>query len=170
METASVRAGRLPADLGDIQRLCWAYRDHLLAYDDQVRRLAEFYYPTDEYAALMDAMAEKYAAPGHGIVLAARGDLALGCGMYHPLNADDAEIKRVFVTPEGRGMGLGHDISQALIDAVRADGYRRVLLDTNRVFAPARRLYEKLGFRPCGPYSDIPPDVAAQLVFYELIL
>ena len=87
-----------------------------------------------------------------------------------PLTAEDAEIKRVFVSPEGRGTGLGQHISQALIDAVSADGYRRVLLDTNRVFTPARQLYEKLGFRPCGPYSDIPPDVAAQLVFYELVL
>ena len=57
-----------------------------------------------------------------------------------------------------------------MIDAIRADGYQRVLLDTHADFIAARRLYEKLGFRLRGPYSDVPAFVADKLVFYELNL
>ena len=162
-----VRRASLPADLPAVQRLCWDYRDHL---GQQMPALMPLVYPEESYAALMDALAEKYGATGSDIIIAHVNERAVACGMYHALSDTDAEIKRVFVAPEGRGTGIGEALSLALIDAIRADGYQRVLLDTHADFISARRLYEKLGFRLRGPYSDVPPFVADKLVFYELNL
>lgn len=170
MQDITVKAARLPEDLGDVQRLCWAYRDHLFAGGELMRHLTQVFYPEAAYAALLNDLPAKHGGPGSGIVLAWRDGVAIGCGMYHGLNPDDAEIKRVFVVPEGRGTGAGEAISRALIGAARSDGYSRVLLDTNPDFTSARSLYEKLGFRGCDSYTDMPEDIARMLVFYELKL
>jgi GNAT superfamily N-acetyltransferase len=90
--------------------------------------------------------------------------------MYQPLNGEDVEVKRVYVSDRARGMGAGIAISRILIEQARADGFRRVLLDTSRQFVHAQRLYEKLGFAARGPYSDLPEGYEEYLVFYELTL
>ncbi|WP_298969761.1 GNAT family N-acetyltransferase [uncultured Roseobacter sp.] len=165
-----IRPAEMPRDLPDVQQLCWDYRDHLLSCGPEMQQLVEAFYPEDVYTALMDALPVKHARPYGTILLAELNGAAVGCGMYHPLNKQDAEIKRVFVAEAARGTGAGQKLSQALIDQARADGYRRILLDTNKTFAPARGLYEKLGFENRGPYSALPPGTAEYLTFYELTL
>ena len=118
----------------------------------------------------MQDMPKKYGVAGAKVLLAFQGVNALGCGMYHCLNARDVEIKRVFVSPESRGSGAGKALSKALIQAAKSDGYERILLDTNPRFSAARSLYEQLGFIERGPYSDMPDGVAEKLVYYELTL
>ena len=166
----TIRAAEMPRDLPAVQDLCWAYRDHLRSGSDLMRDLTEVFYPQDVYAKLMDDLPQKYSVEGTGVVLAVGEDGPFGCGMYHGLNAKDAEIKRVFVTETGRGKGVGKALSDALITRIRADGYRRILLDTNPDFTAARRVYEALGFKQRGPYSEMPDGVAELLVYYELTL
>lgn len=167
MAAVTVRAADLPRELPDVQRLCWDYRDYLTGFSDEMRVLTETFYPADAYADLMAALPVKHARPRGAILVADRDGTAVGCGMIQPLSDTDAEIKRVYMSPAARGTGAGHLLSQALVDQARADGYARVLLDTNREFAPARALYEKLGFRNRGPYAELPPGTEAHLVFYE---
>lgn len=167
MAAVTVRAADLPRELPEVQRLCWDYRDYLAGFSDEMRVLTETFYPADAYAELMAALPVKHARPRGAILLADRDGTAVGCGMIQPLSDADAEIKRVYMSPAARGTGAGRLLSQALIDQARADGYARVLLDTNREFAPARALYEKLGFRNRGPYSELLPGTEKHLVFYE---
>lgn len=135
-----------------------------------MRHLTEVFYPKDVYKALMDELPTKYNSKGTGVLLAVGKDGPVGCGMYHGLNAEDAEIKRVFVSEDGRGKGVGTALSKALIARISESGYRRILLDTNPAFRAARNVYEALGFTQRGPYADMPEDVAELLVFYELKL
>lgn len=163
----SIRAAEDAADLEAVRTLCWEYRAHLVNFDPALRPLMETFYPEDAYARLMEGLAEKHARP-QGIILLAELDGApVGCGMTHALNAQDAEIKRVFVRPEARGTGAGQALSQALVDQARVDGYSRVLLDTAAAFKGAQRLYERLGFQARGPYTELPEGTADKLVFYE---
>lgn len=160
----------MPRDLPAIQQLCWEYRDYLNAFDEDMRRLVDHFYDKDSYTALMAALPEKHARPRGIICLATVAGKPEGCGMSHPLNAEDCEIKRVFVRADLRGSGAGEKLSRALIEQARLDGYKRILLDTNAQFHGARRLYEKLGFRERGPYSSIPDDIRSMMVFYEMDL
>ncbi len=65
-------------------------------------------------------------------------------------------MKRLYVAPSARGLGLG----QALIDRVIAEarrlGYREIRLDTLPVMGQAQGLYERAGFRDIPPYYDTP--------------
>jgi GNAT superfamily N-acetyltransferase len=168
--TLTIAPAETEAELDTVRRLCWAYRDYLLGYGPDERAITETFYPTDTYAALMDRLAEEHARPKGIILLARQNDLPVACGMTHPLGEDAAEIKRVFVTDAARGTGAGRAICNALIDRARADGFRRVLLDTSKNFAPARALYRSLGFVERGPYQDIPEFARDKICYYELTL
>jgi ribosomal-protein-alanine acetyltransferase len=60
---------------------------------------------------------------------------------------DELELLAVGVLPEARRQGLGRRLLEHVIEAVRASGGRRVLLEVARSNTAARRLYEGAGFR-----------------------
>jgi GNAT superfamily N-acetyltransferase len=75
----------------------------------------------------------------------------IGVGGLKPLGSDDAEIKRMYVRPSVRGLGVGAAILGRLIDDARALGYRKIHLDTGRFMVEAQSLYRRFGFVPSGP-------------------
>jgi len=83
-----------------------------------------------------------------------------GCCALRPLDAVDypnaAEMKRLYVRPEFRGLRLGRQLAEAILDAARAQGYDSVLLDTLDDMETARSLYEDLGFVEVPPYYHNP--------------
>lgn len=82
--------------------------------------------------------------------------------------AHDAwELKRLWVRSEGRGMGLGRALTQAVLDRAVAAGRTAVFLDTvPDAMTAAHRLYLDMGFVPCAAYNDNPVDGLAYLVKY----
>jgi len=97
-----------------------------------------------------------YAAPRGIILLGERDGSPIGCVAVRPLSADVAELKRLFVRPEARGLGLGRQLTLAAIQHARDAGYRAIRLDTVPTMAPARALYAALGFRTIPPYRHNP--------------
>jgi ribosomal protein S18 acetylase RimI-like enzyme len=98
----------------------------------------------------------EYAPPRGGLLLAWVDGAVAGCGALRPLPEVDypnaCEMKRLYVRPAYRKLGLGRMLAQALIDqAVRA-GYSSMLLDTLDDMEAARGLYASLGFEEIPPY------------------
>jgi putative acetyltransferase len=83
-----------------------------------------------------------------------------GCCALRPLDNADypnaAEMKRLYVRPGFRGLGLGRHLAEAILDAARGAGYACVLLDTLDDMESARTLYEDLGFEEVPPYYHNP--------------
>lgn len=156
--------------LDAVRALCWAYRDFLLKHAPVEAEITRTFYPQAKYRAVMDALPDLHARPRGVILLATLGDVPVGCGMTHALNDQDAEIKRLFVTPAARGRAVAHKLCTALIDQARADGFTRIVLDTSSGLSAAQALYTKLGFRARGPYQDVPKAVLPHLRFYERAL
>lgn len=132
-------------------------------FEDELARLPGDY--AEPRGALLLALID--ASPQDGIANApevTRGDgrpahVAACCGL-RPLDAADypnaAEMKRLYVRPAFRGMGLGRQLAEAILDAARGAGYACVLLDTLDDMEAARTLYEDLGFEEVPPYYHNP--------------
>jgi len=101
-----------------------------------------------------------YAPPRGALLLAWLDGVLAGCCALRPLDSSDyanaAEMKRLFVRPNARGLGLGRLLTEAILDAARAAGYSCVLLDTLDDMESARALYEDLGFVEIPPYYHNP--------------
>jgi putative acetyltransferase len=88
----------------------------------------------------------------------ADGEL-LGVGAIKRLDAEHAEIKSMHTAAAARGRGVGRAMLDHLLGVARAEGVRRVSLETGTMaeFAPARALYESAGFTACEPFADYRP-------------
>lgn len=98
----------------------------------------------------------EYAPPAGRLFLALGGDRPAGCAALRRQDTDSGEMKRLFVRAEFRGFGLGQTLARTVIDAARAAGYSRLLLDTLPKMDAALALYRSLGFRPAARYYNNP--------------
>lgn len=137
------------------------------AHDPQVAALFALSeaYAAGLYPAESNHMvhADSLAQPHVIFCVARRGEQVVGCGAS-VLYADYAEIKRMFVLEEARGLKLGERILGFLEAQTAAAGVRTLRLETGIHSHPARRLYERCGYRLIGPFADYWDDPLS--VFY----
>lgn len=108
-----------------------------------------------------------YAPPG-GALLLARGPDPLGCVALRPLpEAGRCEMKRLYVAPRARGLGLGGALLAAIIGEARRIGYREIRLDTLPTMIAAQAMYRAAGFIATEAYYATP---VAGTVFLRLVL
>ena len=80
----------------------------------------------------------------------------VGCGVLRDLAPGVGEIKRMWLHPDARGLGLGTRLLAALESAARYAGHHAVRLDTNESLREAIALYESAGYRRIARYNDNP--------------
>src|SRR5512138_981381 len=80
----------------------------------------------------------------------------VGCVGVREVDRGTAEMKRLYVRPAWRGLGLGRALAQAAIDAARTRGYARIVLDSLPKMHEAQALYRSLDFRETAPYLAQP--------------
>jgi ribosomal protein S18 acetylase RimI-like enzyme len=98
-------------------------------------------------------------APPEGALLLAWGEAgeALGCVAVRPLEGRRiCEMKRLYVRPSARRLGIGEALVAAVIEAAEALGYGEMRLDTLPSMAPAATLYGRFGFVPIPAYYANP--------------
>ncbi|PYI30002.1 acyl-CoA N-acyltransferase [Aspergillus indologenus CBS 114.80] len=78
------------------------------------------------------------------------------------------EMKRLYVSPEARRMGLGKALVEAVVQRARELGYQAMRLDTLRTMEGPLRLYRAAGFVDVGPYYETP--LVEETVFLGLEL
>lgn len=102
------------------------------------------------------------AEPATPAIPRGNGEMAYvaGCCALRPLDNADypnaAEMKRLFVRPGFRGLGVGRQLVDAILAAAQGRGYACVLLDTLDDMESARALYQDLGFFEVPPYYHNP--------------
>lgn len=74
------------------------------------------------------------------------------------LHTDYAEIKRVYVSPRGRGLGLAKLLMEHIETAARGAGMSIARLETGIHQPEAIGLYRRFGYVECGPFGDYPTD------------
>ncbi|RAL05482.1 GNAT family N-acetyltransferase [Aspergillus ibericus CBS 121593] len=121
------------------------------------------------FDAELSSLPGKYAPPDGEILLAystSSPSIPLGCIALRPLpDPEDpssspstsrryCEVKRLWVAPEARRMGLGRALVDAIMARAKELGYREMRLDTLRSMEGPVRLYKSLGFVEIEPYYD----------------
>ena len=126
-------------------------------------------FDTPEVTALVDAQQEEMRGryegeadigptreaamfvPPDGVFLVVREEGgAVGCGGVCRFNETRAELKRMYVVPESRGLGLGRLLLVALEEEARRLGYEGIVLETGD------RQPEALGLYECAGYERMP--------------
>jgi ribosomal protein S18 acetylase RimI-like enzyme len=150
---------------------------------EEVSRARELF---EEYAAWLglnlcfqnfdEELAElpgEYVPPSGRLFLAVEEDQIAGCVALRKIDGDEigssvGEIKRLYVRPAFRGLGLGRTLTEKVIEAAREIGYDRMRLDTlPGKMDRAIDLYRSLGFKNIRAYYYNPVAGAA---FMELEL
>jgi putative acetyltransferase len=104
-------------------------------------------------------------APYETLVLAFVDDEPAGCVLLKPIKGlDDSptgekacELKRLWVRPQFRGLGIGRTLTDTAMAEAKRRSYTAMYLDTvPSVMQAAHRMYQELGFEPIERYNDNP--------------
>ena len=78
---------------------------------------------------------------------------AAGCCCLQRLDQNNCEMKRLYVRPHFRGLGVGHRLTKQIIAEASMLGYDHMLLETiTEKMDEAIHLYRQLGFNEIAPY------------------
>ncbi|KAI9733624.1 MAG: hypothetical protein M1834_003226 [Cirrosporium novae-zelandiae] len=143
----SINPVRSTEDLEATKCLFKAYAEHLnidLTFQD--------------FGNEMNSMPGKYAPPNGELLLARDASgVPLGCVAVRPLASQSCcEMKRLFISPTGRGKGLGKELVKAVVETASGLGYTEMRLDTIPSMVQAISIYEKAGFVPIKAYYNTP--------------
>ena len=88
------------------------------------------------------------------------GGVLLGCGALKELTPTHGEVKSMRTPQALRRRGAARAVLTHIVAEARSRGYRRLSLETGSMeaFKPAHALYERSGFRFCGPFADYTED------------
>ena len=117
----------------------------------------------------LDNFPGPYRPPAGVLLLAYFQGEPCGCLALRPITTDSGEVMRMYVRPSTRGKGIAERLMKKLIAIALSHGHKTLYLDSLKRFAPAHKLYEKLGFQYCEPYSeDTTEAMRNNMVFMKL--
>jgi GNAT superfamily N-acetyltransferase len=161
----TIKIAETEADFDAARDLCQEWLDwHWRAFPDDGPRVGNPM-DVDTFQSVIAELPQIHARPKGAILLAYVNGKPAGCVMYHEHEAEVAEIKRLFVSENGRGQGLGRLLLLGMFDAIIADGYQTVLFSSARFLTHARGLYESVGFHDI-PHPDGFPDDLRDFVYF----
>jgi GNAT superfamily N-acetyltransferase len=121
-------------------------------FEELAARFPEGFDREEDRAAELDDF-----TPPAGVFLVAQilGEPA-GCGALRTLSPGIGEIKRMWVSPEVRGLGVGRRLLESLERCASERRLRLVRLDTHSSLVAALQLYRSSGYREIPQYNDNP--------------
>ena len=88
-------------------------------------------------------------------------DQLMGCGALKFLDKEHGEFKSIRIKDSFRGKGNGIKVINHLIDEAKKLKIKKLSIETgaSKFFAPARKLFDNCGFKPCKPFAHYKEDV-----------
>lgn len=144
-EELIIREVRGGEDIDTVRALFLSYREYLgvdLGFQDFDTELKD--------------LPGAYTPPGGCLLLASIASGPAGCVALKPSRPGVCEMKRLFVSPDFRGHGIGRALAETIIEKAAGLGYRSMVLDTLDTLHSAIALYGSLGFSRTAPYYHNP--------------
>ena len=108
-------------------------------------------------AQSISASDEEMTLPNGLLLVATLLGAPLRCGALKlHIDTQVAKLKRMWVAPDVRGLGLGRRLLERLTAEPASRGMLNVRLETNRALFEAKRLYQRAGFVAVGPFNNEP--------------
>jgi len=159
--------GRLVEAMAEVERLLSAplvevavadprSRDARWCFKQYFAELDERFDAGFDPAASIPAEAEELRPPAGLLLIARLRGRAIGCGALKLHAHAPAELKRMWVARDARGLGVGRRLLVALEGHARARGATAIRLETNRNLTEAIALYRRSGFIEVAPFNDEP--------------
>jgi putative acetyltransferase len=138
-------------------------RELLRQLDDHMSSL----YPAESNHLLgIDALLQ----PGIRFFVARHGGTARGCGALKLEEDGTAEVKRMYVDPASRGLGIGKSLMRAIEDVAQRESVRTLRLETGIHQPEAISLYIASGFREIAAFPPYRPDPLSRFFAKEIDL
>ena len=163
------QAQRLVSAMSEVERLLRASSVEVRAADprsDEAQRCLEQYFAeiASRFRGGFDrdrdtggaALLQDFVPPKGCLLIARLFGEPIGCGAIRTLQPGIGEIKRMWVSPRMRGLGVGGRLLTELERVARKRRMRAVRLDTNDSLGEAIRLYQASGYREIDRFNDNP--------------
>jgi GNAT superfamily N-acetyltransferase len=111
---------------------------------------------------------EEFEPPRGCFVVATVDGTDVACGGFRQWSPGVAEIKRMYVDPAVRRLGIGARILAFLEERAVAEGYGETWLETGTAQPDAMTLYEGAGYQPRAPYGEFKDDPRNRSFFRRL--
>ena len=108
------------------------------------------------FEAELAALPGSYEPPTGRLLLAHHDNQPVGCVALQRITRSRGEMKRLYVPPGARGLGVGRTLVSQILTEAQAIGYSEIVLDTLPNMVEAQRLYQQFGFRDIEPYRPNP--------------
>jgi putative acetyltransferase len=108
---------------------------------------------------------QKLLAEGVAFFLTRENDTPAGCGGIKLFGSEYAEVKRMYVRPQFRGLGLAKRMLEHLADYAQIHGVGVLRLETGIHQEAAICLYERMGFQRIPPFGEYKEEPLGR--FYE---
>ena len=150
----TITSARTPADFD-------AFRELVLEFIDWA--LASFHPNPDDAPAAISKVKEelatlpgKYAEPDGVLFLAMVNNKPVGClaGFRH--DHQSIEVTRLWVRPEGRGLGVGRELVRHFLKQAKTNGYERAVLRSHQELKAAHKIYRNAGFTAIEGHASFP--------------
>lgn len=132
---------------GEAARYC------LAAYYDEISHRFEHGF---DVSRSRDPAARQMTRPHGAFLVAHSDDLPIGCVGLKGAGQGVAEIKRLWVAPSARGIGLAKRLMVRAEEIARELSIRTLRLDTNRALSEAKQLYLRTGWKEIARFNDDP--------------
>lgn len=111
---------------------------------------------TTDHVPDPDPEASHYRPPNGAFLIARSDGRPVACVTLKDVDASTGEVKRLWVDPSARGLGLARRMMAAVEHAARRLGRSRLRLDTNEHLPEAIALYRADGWRETAPFTGFP--------------
>jgi GNAT superfamily N-acetyltransferase len=165
--TVAERTKTLPTPLGEVERLLQA---SMVSFAIEAPTTADARWCFAQYFAELDrrfeagfdpalsisADAHELTPPSGFLLIARLRDRAVGCGAVKLHQEQPAEVKRMWIAPSARGLGVGRRLLGELERHARNAGVAVLHLETNRALSEAITLYRRSGYVEVKAFNSEP--------------
>lgn len=109
-----------------------------------------------DFSKELETISQQYHSPQGGLILVSQGVAYIGCAGIRKLEHNIAELKRMYINPDYRGLKIGTRLLERSVGLAKQLGYTKIRLDTLAAMVQAQALYRSFGFYEIPAYRFNP--------------